>query len=192
MPNQFTHALRNSIKQVRSKISEAYQKTSSHQICHHVSMLDQYKKAKHLALYSAINREIDLNNLWNSAPLQEKLCYFPVLNKDYTLSFLPATPHTPFQINQFGILEPEVSLDKAIPIEELDIIILPLVAFDFRCTRLGMGAGYYDRTLKNKIKASLFGVGYQFQRVDFINPQPWDVPMDAVITQKAIYRRHSW
>lgn len=64
---------------------------------------------------------------------------------------------------------------------------MPLVAFDVRCTRLGMGAGYYDRTFQDKTHGSLFGVAYQFQRADFIQPHPWDIHLDAVITQRAIY-----
>ena len=66
---------------------------------------------------------------------------------------------------------------------------MPLVAFDADCTRIGMGAGYYDRTLENKKRCFLIGVAHQFQYVDYIEPQPWDVPLDAVITNKNIYWR---
>ncbi|KTD56479.1 5-formyltetrahydrofolate cyclo-ligase [Legionella shakespearei] len=190
MPDQFKTALRNSIKQVRAKVTVPYRTTSSNQICNRIRTLDQYRHAKRIALYFAINGEVDLSNLWNSAPLHGKFCYFPALNDDATLSFLPATPKTPFKKNRYGILEPDVSFDLALPIEELDLIIMPLVAFDFRCTRMGMGAGYYDRTLQNRTNVALFGVAYQFQRVDYIEPQPWDIPLDAVITQKAIYWRN--
>lgn len=190
MPDQFKVALRDSIKQVRSKINKHYRSTSSNQICARIRSLESYKKAKTIALYFAVNGEIDLNSIWSSAPLHGKFCYFPVLNEDSTLSFLPATPKTHFENNRYGIPEPVVSRKQAIPIEELDLIIMPLVAFDVRCTRLGMGAGYYDRTLANNRNSTLFGVAYQFQRVDYLQPQPWDVPMDAVITQKAIYWRY--
>lgn len=189
MPDQFKAALRNTIKQVRSKLTVPYRSTSSNQICTRIRSLEQYRQAKRIALYFAINGEIDLTTLWNSAPLQGKFCYFPVLNNDSTLSFLPATPNTPFKSNRYSIPEPDVSPDLAIPVDQLDLIIVPVVAFDIRCTRLGMGAGYYDRTLENKKHGHIIGVAYQFQRVDFIEPQPWDVPLDAVVTQKAIYWR---
>ena len=190
MPDKFKIAMRNTIKQVRSKVSVSYRALSSNQICTRIKALEQYRRAKNIALYFAINNEIELSSIWNSAPLQGKFCYFPALNKDLTLSFLPATPATPFKNNKYGIPEPDVSFDTAIPVEELDLIIMPLVAFDMRCTRLGMGAGYYDRTLENKELKALFGVAFQFQLVDFIDPQPWDIPLDAVITQKAIYWRN--
>lgn len=190
MPDKFKNAIRNTMKQVRSKVSTAYRSKASNQMCTRIRALEQYRRAKTIALYFAVNNEIDLTALWNSAPLQGKFCYFPVLNYDLTLSFLPATPSTLFKKNQYGIPEPDVSIDEAIPVEELDLIIAPLLAFDMRCTRLGMGAGYYDRTLEKKQLGHLFGVGFQFQLVDFLDPQPWDIPMDAVITQKAIYWRN--
>ena len=189
MPDQLKIALRNSIKQIRSKISVPYRARSSTQICNRIRALEEYRRAKSVAMYFAINGEIDLSTLWHSAPLQGKFCYFPVLNQNSTLSFLPATPKTPFKNNRYGIPEPDVSRDLAIPIEELDLIIMPLVAFDTRCTRLGMGSGYYDRTLVNKKNCMFLGVAYQFQKVDFLIPEPWDVPLDAVVTQKAIYWR---
>lgn len=184
-------ALRETMKQIRSKISVSYSLTASNQVCTRISLLDQYRQAKRIALYSPVHGEIDLDSLWRNAPLQGKFCYFPSLNEDHlTLSFLPATPTTPFKKNRYGIPEPDVSPDLALPAEELDLILVPLVAFDVHCTRLGMGAGYYDRTFKDKAGCTLFGVAYQFQRVDFIQPQSWDIPLDAVITQRAIYWRN--
>ncbi|HAT1757502.1 TPA: 5-formyltetrahydrofolate cyclo-ligase [Legionella pneumophila subsp. pneumophila] len=190
MSDQYKVALRNTIKQVRSKLSVSYRTASSNQICTRIRSLEQYRQAKRIALYFAVNGEVDLTFLWKSAPLQGKYCYFPVLNNDSTLSFLPATPNTPFKTNKYDIPEPDVDIELALPVNELDLIIMPLVAFDAHCTRLGMGSGYYDRTLSNKSKAHLLGVAYQFQRVDYIEPRPWDVPLDAVITQKAIYWRN--
>ncbi|MBI2784958.1 MAG: 5-formyltetrahydrofolate cyclo-ligase [Legionella longbeachae] len=180
--------LRDTMKQKRSKLSVSYNTAASIQICSRIRSLEQYKNAKNIAFYAAANKEIDLASLWHHASSHEKICYFPVLKEDdLTLFFLPATPNTLFKKNRYGIAEPDISLDLAIPIENLDLVLIPLVAFDVRCNRLGMGAGYYDRTFKNKGKCSLFGVGYQFQRVDYIDLEPWDVQLNAVITQRAIY-----
>ncbi|MGC1183434.1 5-formyltetrahydrofolate cyclo-ligase [Legionella sp.] len=188
MVDQVKKALRDTMKQIRSKISLSYRLTASNQICTRIRSLEQYRHAKRIALYFAINGEIDLTSIWNSAPLHGKFCYFPAINEEHlTLSFLPATPATSFKKNRYGIPEPDVSHDLALPAEELDLILMPLVAFDVRCTRLGMGAGYYDRTFKDKTNCTLLGVGYQFQRVDYIQPYPWDIPLTAVITQRAIY-----
>lgn len=190
MSNQVKTALRDTMKQIRSKVSGSYRLTASDQVCTRIRSLGQYRDAKRIALYFAVNGEIDLESLWSSAPLQGKYCYYPCLKEDESsLIFLPATPATRFKKNRYGIPEPDVSHDLAIPIEELDLVLLPLVAFDVRCTRLGMGAGYYDRTFANNKKSILFGVAYQFQRVDYIQPASWDIPLNAVITQRAVYWR---
>lgn len=189
MPDHFKVALRNTIKQVRSNTSASYRSASSNQICTRIRSLSAFQNAKKIAIYFAINGEIDLTTLWETGVTDDKEYFFPILNDNLTLSFLPATPATPFKKNHHGIPEPDVASDLKTSVEDLDLILMPIVGFDMRCTRLGMGAGYYDRTLENKKYGTLYGVAFQFQRVDFIEPQPWDVPMDAVITQKAIYWR---
>lgn len=190
MVDKYKNAVRKTMKRVRAQTSISFQNSASHQICTRIRNLDAFRKAKRIALYFPIRGEVDLHNIWETAPLQGKFCYFPVLNEDFTLSFLPATPATSFKNNSHDIPEPEVSRDLAIPIEELDLIIVPTVAFDAQCTRLGMGKGYYDRTLMNKKKGHFFGVAYQFQYLDFLEPESWDVPLDAVITQHSIYWRN--
>ncbi|KTD24697.1 5-formyltetrahydrofolate cyclo-ligase [Legionella lansingensis] len=187
MADRFKDALRRSCRGIREKLSPAYQRMASTQVCTHIRKLDQYRYAKRIALYKAVAGEINLNNLWDSAPLQGKYCYFPALNKDKTLSFLPATPATPFIENRYSIPEPDVSIEEAVPPGKLDIIFVPLVAFDEKCTRLGVGAGYYDMTLANEKHPMLIGVAYEFQRQPFIERHPWDVPLTAVVTPRAIY-----
>lgn len=191
MPDKLKSAIRASIKNIRSKLSLTYRTTASKQICTRIRALEPYRKAKHIALYHAANGEVDLNAIWSSAPLQGKFCYFPALKEDNSLLFLPATPATPFKKNKFGIDEPDVSHDLAVDINKLDLLFIPLVAFDLRCFRIGMGAGYYDRTLQGITKPALFGVAYQFQRVDLLIPDPWDVPLDGVITNRAMYWREA-
>lgn len=183
-------SIRESIKNTRSKVSEAYQKIASHQVCSRIIGLDCYRHAKYVAVYQAVHGEIDLTELWHIATKENKTCYFPVLNDDLTLSFLPAAPNTPFKKNKFDIPEPFINKKLEVPVEQLDLIVLPVVAFDVKCTRLGMGSGYYDRTLKNKSNPVLIGAAYQFQRTNTIEAEPWDVPLDAMVTQRAIYWRY--
>ena len=187
MSNQFIQALRLSCQQIRKNLSPIYQKTISDKICKQVLKLDQYRYAKRIALYKAANGEIDLGDLWRSAPMQGKYCYFPVLNEDKTLSFLPATPATEFHSNRYNIEEPLVSREHALSPEQFDVIFVPLVAVDHKGTRLGMGAGYYDRTFENCRLPLLVGVAYEFQRQTFIEAQPWDISLNVVITERAIY-----
>ncbi len=187
MADRFKQALRQTNRQVRKQLSAAHRRRVSTKICARIRALDQYRYAKRIALYRAVNGEIDLNDIWQSAPMQGKYCYFPVLNDDKTLIFLPATPATPFHENRFGIGEPAVARELAASPDELDIILLPLIAFDEKGTRLGSGEGYYDRTLANHKNTLLIGVAYEFQRQSFIEAQPWDIPMTAIITERNAY-----
>jgi len=187
MTDKFKQALRLTCQQIRQNLSPSYQKKISSQICAHIRTLDQYRYAKRIALYQAVNGEIDLGALWRSAPTQGKYCYFPVLNDDHTLSFLPATPASSFHKNRYGIQEPVAERELALTPEQLDLIFVPLVAVDPGGTRLGMGAGYYDRTFADRRLPLLVGVAYEFQRLSFIEAQSWDISLNVVITERAIY-----
>ena len=80
------------------------------------------------------------------------------------------------------------------PLRSLDLILVPLVAFDANGQRVGMGGGFYDRTLgKARINSTwkrpyLIGIAHELQRVPAIAVQPWDVQMDAVVTEAGVYR----
>ncbi|CDZ76903.1 5-formyltetrahydrofolate cyclo-ligase family protein [Legionella massiliensis] len=187
MVDRFKLALRRSRRQIRENLSIEYQHAASTRVCSRIRGLEQYRQAKRIALYHAMGGEIDLYAIWNSAPLQGKFCYFPVLNDDKTLLFLPATPATPFIKNRYGIDEPDVPKSEAISPTSLDIIFLPLVVFDDYGTRLGMGAGYYDRTLAKVNHPMLMGIAYEFQHYPYIEPHSWDIPLTGIITQSKIH-----
>lgn len=186
MTDRFKDATRKTWQLARTQLSQSYQQEASQDISFRIKALKQYRAAERIALYQAVNGEVDLNALWRSADIQKKRCYFPAINADQTLSFLPVTPDTPWIQNQFGIREPDLNHALAIAPQALDIIFVPLTVFDKQGTRLGMGGGYYDRTLAVQRAALLIGVAYEFQRLPFLKPQPWDVPLDAIITQRRI------
>lgn len=191
MNHPIHQAIRQTHLDIRKQLSHAYQQSMSHKICNRIRALNQYRYAKRIALYHALNGEVDLGHIWRTAPLHGKYCYFPVIKKDRTLLFLPATPASHFYMNEFGILEPDAEPHHAITPQELDLILMPLVAFDEQGNRIGMGKGYYDRSLAHQRPKLLMGVAYEFQRSSFIEPQPWDVQLDAVTTEKTIYWRQS-
>ena len=173
--------LRNHCVQTRKHLSPAIQASASISICAQIQSLEHYQKAKHIAIYHAIKGEVDLSHL------QGKICYFPTINTDQTLTFLPVTPETVFYNNRFGIPEPDVKRELALSPEKLDIIFLPVVAFDEHGTRLGLGGGYYDKTLAHHRAPLLIGVAYEVQCQPLIPREAWDVPMNAVITERTIH-----
>ena len=88
--------------------------------------------------------------------------------------------------NRFGIPEPAEA--EILPAEAMAMIVMPLVGFDARGQRLGMGGGWYDRSLAFRLDRPapppwLVGAGFAVQRVDALPIESWDVPLDAVCTE---------
>ena len=96
--------------------------------------------------------------------------------------------------NRFNILEPLVDPSEFISADQLDFVVTPLVGFDERCNRIGVGGGFYDRTYAflnepGQIKTvQLFGFAFELQKLPTIQPQEWDIRLDAVVTESHIYR----
>ena len=183
----YKHTLRSHYKSLRQTRTPAQMMSASERISALILAWSAYREAKCIAIYHAIPGEVDLSLIWKTALSAGKSCAFPAINEDHTLSFLPATPSTVFAKNRFGIAEPTLPRAQALPPDQMDIIFLPLVAFDAYGTRLGMGGGYYDRTLAHARPRWLVGIAYDEQRQPLIEADAWDVPMDLVITERTIY-----
>ena len=107
---------------------------------------------------------------------------------------MPFAEGTALARNRFGILEPASRRrDRARKPCAIDVVLAPLVAFDSEGNRLGMGGGFYDRTLarlghlRHWRTPRLVGVAYDFQKVDALPAQDWDVPLDAVVSEREVY-----
>ena len=170
----------------RRKLSVNDRNLMNQQIIHRIQSLSVYHDAKNIALYHSMADEVDLKLLCNSAILRDKKVYLPVLNTHKTLLFLPTNLNTILKPNRFGILEPQENKNEALPPDLFDLMILPLLAFDTKGTRLGMGAGYYDRTIEKQRPQVLMGVAYECQRHPSIPSDPWDVPLSMVVTNQCI------
>ena len=103
---------------------------------------------------------------------------------------MPYTKTTPMAVNYFGIPEPDITPRKRCPTRSLDVVLMPLVAFDESGNRLGMGGGFYDQTFSYKSRSGnvskpfLIGVAYEFQRVDSLPTNWWDISLDGIVTEK--------
>jgi len=113
--------------------------------------------------------------------------YVPMLDGE-TLQFAPWSEHTPYSTNRFGIIEPEVPQNQWVTAEQLDAVLVPLVAFDNSGHRMGMGGGFYDKTFSNRRNQPgppwLIGVAHELQRVDTVYPEWWDVTLDKIVTNR--------
>ena len=171
----------------RKTISPTAREHLSIIICQHIQALLLYQNAKTIAFYHATPDEVDLTYLQTRAEAEGKESYWPSIQPDKTLLFLPAKKNTPFKKNKFNINEPIVSHQKALSPEAFDLILIPLVSFDNHGTRLGHGQGYYDRTLAKHRPRSLVGVAFEIQHHMLIPKESWDVPLSAIITENGAH-----
>lgn len=184
MPSLKKQILRHKLLTQRQALSTASQQELSQRICHKIAGLTHYHEANYIGMYQSINREVDLNTLRTKASDDAKLACFPVMNEDKTLSFFTTNLDTLFHNNRYNI--PEPSSTKRIEVEKLDILCIPLLAFDQYGNRIGMGGGYYDRTLSTKRSRLVLGVAYDFQCQERIEADAWDIALDAIVTESGI------
>ena len=85
---------------------------------------------------------------------------------------------------KFGVLEPKPEFRRPFPPDEIELVIVPGLAFDPKGYRIGYGAGYYDRFLPECKKALFIAIAYEMQIVEDTFPSSWDVPVDGIITEK--------
>ena len=138
-----------------------------------------------VAGYWAVDGEIALHAWQLALPAGVQYC-LPVLHADQRLRFAPWRPGAPVTPNAHGIPEPAVEASELLTPAMMDLVVVPMVAFDRRCQRLGMGGGWYDRSFEGRRDRSprLVGVGFAAQQVDALQPNAWDVPMDAICTEE--------
>ena len=190
------NTLRKQIRTCRQQLSITEQQTATRHLTQNLCSLPVFQRSQHIAFYLANDGEIHLDDVMETAWKRGKLCYLPVLrgNSDKRLWFARYQPGDKLICNRFMIPEPDVPSRHLIHAWSLDLLLLPLVAFDKKGNRLGMGGGYYDRTLayltRRQIwkKPRLFGVAHEFQKTATpLTPHDWDIPLDAVVTDRCHY-----
>ena len=146
--------------------------------------------AGYVAGYWAMDGEVGLHAWQLHLPADVLYC-LPCLHPDGVLRFAPWRAGAPLVTNRFGIPEPDVAEAALLPAEAMQMIVLPLVGFDPHGHRLGMGGGWYDRTLafRHSVPAPphLVGAAFAVQQLAGLVPEPWDVPLDAACTEHATH-----
>ncbi len=134
--------------------------------------------------YMAFGPELDLTLFHEEMTRRGKVLAFPVTLGKGCMEAYRAGGEEDWTVGAYGILTPKEAPDRLIAPESIDIVVVPCLAFDKRCMRLGWGAGYYDRYLRRCRKALAIGAAFEVQRVDEIAADPdWDVRLDEVITE---------
>lgn len=195
IPNDSKLELRATLRARRRALSAADQKRAAAALAARVIATRWFRVSRRIAAYIANDGEIDPRDVIERIWRTRKQAYLPVLSplQHDRLWFARVEPDMEYHANRFGIPEPMVKRSALVRAEELDLILLPLVAFDTTGNRVGMGGGFYDRSLaflrhrRYLRKPHVVGLAHEFQRVQHVTPDSWDVPLAGIVTDAASY-----
>lgn len=180
-------ALRQRLRSQREALPAPSRMSAAEAIATAVHSLPLFAQAGYVAGYWAMRGELPLHVLQMRLAPGQVWC-LPVAQADGTLAFAPWRAGDPLVSNRYGIPEPDVEPSSLLAPQELSVALVPLLGFRRDGTRLGMGGGYYDRSFafrqRTPAPPALVGVAYAFQEVDALAADPWDVALDAVVTER--------
>ncbi|OOF13719.1 MULTISPECIES: 5-formyltetrahydrofolate cyclo-ligase [unclassified Salinivibrio] len=183
--------IRQQVRHARRQLSAEQQERAAHAVMTRFMALPSVIASQHIALYLSFDGELDTAPLINACWQAGKSVYLPVVHpfSQGHLLFLHYTPTTPMQSNRYGIAEPKLDIRYLLPTHQLEVIATPLVAFDDCGQRLGMGGGYYDRTLAlcAHPSATAVGLAHDCQHWGQLPTEQWDMPLPHVLTPS-----HHW
>jgi len=180
--------LRRMLRERRRSLPANEQRVAARSLARRLIRQPWFIRARHIAFYIAADGELDPLPLLRRAAASGKRLYLPVLRPGNKLWFGEYRVGMRMTLNRFGIPEPAGRIWRQ-P-WALDLVLLPLVAFDRDGGRLGMGGGFYDRTFAFWRRGGhrlprLLGLAHHFQEVTELPREPWDVPLAGVATDRA-------
>ena len=184
--------IRQLIRQRRRALTPEQQTQFGQQAASRMMAWPPIVMAQTVAVFLSFDGELDtqplIEQLWQTG----KRVYLPVLHpfSAGNLLFLHYHPQSHLVTNRLKISEPKLDVRDVLPLSQLDVLITPLVAFDEHGQRLGMGGGFYDRTLQNWQAHSIQPVGYAHdcQQVTALPVEEWDIPLPAVVTPAKVWQ----
>ena len=179
-------SLRQEIRIKRRQLDSRQRYRDGKRLCYQVCKFARLRSQHHIAVYLNFDGELSTRFLINKLKQLGHRVYLPILFKG-KLKF--ARDNKRRYRNCFGIEEPRGQLLNA---KQLTFVFMPLVAFDPQCNRLGMGGGFYDKSFafrKQKKSPKLYGLAFDCQCVDQLATNPWDVPLDGILTPTRFYQR---
>ncbi len=177
----------------RKNLSIDDKRKKSRQISEKVLHSSAYQQAQYIGAYLSMPEEVNVKAIIEAAWADGKHIYLPVVTGwDKPLQFAPYTPASILIKDALDIKIPDIDKTHYLPAEQLDLVITPLVAFDEKRNRIGMGGGFYDRTFAFKADGSgkpvLLGVAFEIQYVDSaIEANQWDICPDSIISEIRTY-----
>jgi len=181
-------ALRSRYRNARRALSIHEQRSHARDAAKHLAVSGLMLAFERFAIYAASDGELDPTPIARTLLAAHKTVALPVVGPARRLTFHRYREDGHFVRNRFGIAEPDPRFERRIPTCILDVVLLPLVAFDDLGIRLGRGGGYYDATFGVRAgarpRALLIGLAHELQHHTDLAHRHWDVPLDGVITER--------
>lgn len=182
------HALRKHLREFRAAIPASARIAAAEAVAEILRRLPVVQNAGTIAGYWAVGGELPLHSLLTRLSPHTRYC-LPMLQPDRTLRFAPWRIGEAVAVNRYGIPEPAGATEMLDP-DALDVVLLPLLGYTRSGDRLGTGGGWYDRSFAFRHQAPapplLIGVGFASQQIDACARQDWDVPLDAIVTEREL------
>ncbi|ERK12611.1 MAG: 5-formyltetrahydrofolate cyclo-ligase [Pantoea sp.] len=184
--------IRQHVRHLRRNLTAEQQEQAADLLAEHAINFAPISNAERIALFLSVDGELNTRPLIAKLWQQKKQVFLPVLHPfaPGNLLFLRYTPDTPLSPNKLSIPEPPLDITQMVTLDQLDVVMVPLVAFDQSGQRLGMGGGFYDRTLQNWQQHGFLpvGIAHDCQHVETLPVATWDVPLPVVITPSKLWQ----
>ena len=175
--------LKEQMLEKRNSLSKQEIAEKSRQIESNLFNLEQYKKSKIIMFFVSFNSEVDTHNMIKEA-LKNKTVVIPKVVSNEIEPSVIIDFDSLLPSGKYGILEPIEAMKIAY--KNIDLVLVPGIAFDSGGHRIGYGFGYYDKFLKKVSKAVKIGLAFDFQIADKIPKESYDVPVDVIISEKRV------
>ena len=183
--------LRAHMRETRARLGAAERIAAAEGVVRALEQLPEFLIDRNVAGYWAVGGELPLHVAVARLRAREQNYCVPVL-AGRELRFAPLAPQAELRTNRHGIPEPVCGEDGLLAPAQLDLVLVPLTAFDRLGGRLGMGGGYYDRSfaflrgLPRPAQPLLVGIGYSFQETPALSARAHDVSMDFIATEREL------
>jgi len=188
--------LRQRMRERRMALPPAKRIAAARGVGEQLETLPEFLTDLRIGAYWAVRGELPLSHALPALYRRGQIVFLPVLADDERLRFAPWLPGQELAANRFGIPEPEQNVANAVDPHALDVVLVPLLAFDRRGHRLGSGGGWYDRSfaflqaLPRPAHTVLVGIGYAFQEVPMLPIETHDVRLDFIVTERELIDCH--
>jgi len=179
--------IRRDLKNKREKLSQNEVSENSNKIKNRLFEMKEFKQSSYLLFYISYDNEVYTHDMIKECLKNKKKVIVPVSDrKNRCLILSNLTNWKDLITGAYGILEPRADKIEKVPVEQIDLIIVPGVGFDEQGRRIGHGKGYYDNLLRNSKNALHIGLAFEVQIVKEIPVDSHDIPVNKIITEKRV------